>query len=369
MSAVSNAVYCFLSPGKPDPREPRLEGTDSRRRVLQSPQKGKTCWYYGLKLIREQFGKDPHPNFFEERRLEKIASVRRKQKTELDGIYRVHLSYANQFATDPNYTSKKINTLMGARNYLTSISAARHNASETVRQEAHRVFEALEPFCKQSKFTDLHQFLREVNTIKCNLMNTKFLDELGFDPKLLYIKDYPDLKPWSEMTDSEKGPYLDSFAFQASYQICYKLSESPWHPSQPISSLISALESCGPHYVKGLFGKAFYKSAPLAMKDKVQGRTAWYWPTGAERIEDNKSHSVVIVGAREGGTSGGYVYFVDPLDGSDPSNPEQQRIYVMSYKRLCESIINLKHQILIRPSDGTQVLSNTVNYALYKSQK
>ena len=372
MAAISSSYYCFLPAGKPDPRLPRPEGEDTRPWVVQSPQKGNTCWYYGLKFIREHYGKDPHPVFAEKRDLEKVGSDRRKLQTLQDKSYQESLAIANQLATDPNYAHRKINTLEGAKAFLPRIHELQSSTSPEVRAEASKLFKVLSPFCSQEKFDDLHEFLKNDNFTKRNLFNTIFLNKLGLEPAVMYSEEHCEgyySKSWDEMTAIEKGPYLDSLAFRASYQICYQLPESPWHPSMPISGLISALETFGPHYMKGMFGKAFYKSQPLTMKDKVQDRTIWYWPPGAERVELGKSHSIVIVGARETeSSSGGLVYFIDPLDGSDPSTPEQQKIYAMSYKRLCESIVNLKQEIRISPEDGSIVFSKDVNYALCKSR-
>lgn len=338
---------------------------------MQSPQKGNTCWYYGLKFIREQYGKDPHPCFDEQRHLEKIGSDRRKLQTIQDRSYQESLTIANQLATDPNYAHRKMNTLTGAKTFLPTIQALQSSTSSLIREEASKLLKVIGPFCNQDKFDDLHEFLRNDNFTKRNLFNTIFLNKLGLKAADMYSEELFEglrSKGWDEMTPIEKGPYLDSFAFRASYQICYQLPESPWHPSMPISSLISVLETFGPHYVKGMFGKAFYKSQPLTMKDKVQDRTIWYWPTRAERVEIGKSHSIVIVGARQTeSSSGGLVYFIDPSDGSDPSNPEQQKIYAMSYNRLCESIVNLKQEIRISRGNGSIVFSKDVNYALYKS--
>lgn len=44
-------------------------------------------------------------------------------------------------------------------------------------------------------------------------------------------------------------------------------------------------------------------------------------------------HMVLVVGA-EKTERGEYVYFIDPMDESDPANPTKQRIFKMTYKRL-----------------------------------
>ncbi len=367
MSAVSNSYVCVLPIGKPDPRQPRPEGKDTRRLAVQLPQKGNTCWYYGLKIIREQFGKAPHPSFSEERRLEQLASERRKGQTRLDLKYQDDLSVANQLAEDPHYMAKKINTLMGARKYLPQFQALQQSPSPQVREESSLLINLLTPFCRQNQWEDLHAYLREDYFIRRNENNSRFLEALKFSPSERYQADYPDKKPWGLLTVLEKAPYLDSLAFRASYEMCYHLCEAKWHPSQPISELISSLESHGPHYMKGMHGKSFYIDEPKPMKEKIQGRTVFYWPKGSERKELGKSHSIVVVGAKEGGTSGGLVYFIDPLDKSDPQHPELQKVYVISYDTLCKNLVNLRQEKWSSGHDGSVLYAEGVNYALFRS--
>ena len=58
---------------------------------------------------------------------------------------------------------------------------------------------------------------------------------------------------------------------------------------------------------------------------------------------------------------GDFVYFIDPKDKSDPANLADQKVYIMSYKRLTsdESICDL-HGFLRNNAP------ETVGYAVYK---
>lgn len=54
-----------------------------------------------------------------------------------------------------------------------------------------------------------------------------------------------------------------------------------------------------------------------------------------------EGHAVVVIGVKAVKGHNGYVLFVDPRDGSDPANPEQQKIYMMSLDRLRRGICSL----------------------------
>ena len=119
----------------------------------------------------------------------------------------------------------------------------------------------------------------------------------------------------------------------------YHLNRSAWHPSHPIERLIREISKHGPHAVNGHIGQEFYEDKPFKLTEKVEGRTVFGWKPTAQRKSNLPSfHVVVLVGAR---SEKGHVYFIDPLDGSDPKNIETQIIYVMSYERLKSVIANL----------------------------
>ena len=219
MSVTPTSSYCFLRPGKPDNRQRRPEGDDTRQWIAQPPQKENTCWYYGLKMIREHFGKDPHPIFLEGRKLEKYASSRRKLQTTLEKEYAKKLALVEQLTNDPNYTNKQLTTLVGAKAYLPNIARLLTHPSPEVQHEAEFLHGILQPFCAQDKFEDLLLYLNDTNYTQRNKINCAFLKVLSIDPQELYAIDREqrkDRKPWDSLNAFEKASYLDSFAFRAS---------------------------------------------------------------------------------------------------------------------------------------------------------
>jgi len=319
-------------------------------------------------MIREQYGENPHWSFAKARALEKEASSRRKLQTLLDFKFRERTSSLKDLISNLKRHETELDTLQGARKFLPYLEWFSTDADPHIKKEAMHFKRIFESFCKQSSFDNLLDFLKDQKYAQRNRINLLFLNRLGINPVAFYnenVHQIETLTPWEKLSTIEKAFYLDSFAFRATYQKCYQLPESDWNPSKPISHLIAQIKERGPHYIKGMFGKSYYQDPPKPMKEKIQGRTLWYWPENADRIDLPESHSIVIVGAAEGESRGGLVYFVDPQDGSDPADPEKQKIYVMSYNRLRSSIVNLHHEQLFSDAH-TPIFSDKVGYALVR---
>jgi hypothetical protein len=75
----TNRVFCPPPLGKPDSNHPiDLQNRVPRARVRQGPQKGETCFYYALNMIRNRIGKNSPSCQMENREFEKIFSGWRK---------------------------------------------------------------------------------------------------------------------------------------------------------------------------------------------------------------------------------------------------------------------------------------------------
>lgn len=140
---------------------------------------------------------------------------------------------------------------------------------------------------------------------------------------------------------------------------------SAWHPERPIENLADELRSKGPLLVKGKFGQFYYEDSCFKLDSKIQNRSIFGWNPKAKRKEGvSILHAVLIVGADE---KKGRVFFIDPLDGTDPKDIQSQKIYAMSLQRLKDAITNLdgksrKWQEI--PVFDKDVIENN-NYALY----
>ncbi len=133
--------------------------------------------------------------------------------------------------------------------------------------------------------------------------------------------------------------YAVNYALKA-----FGFAEASWDLSKPITDLQETLKLHGPLIVGGAFGKFQYKNDPTS-REKIADRTIYGWGAGDRKpIKEGPPYcqSIVIVGAKSGGPRGGYVYYVDPTEGSDPTDPNRQKIYVTTYENLISNIADFK---------------------------
>jgi hypothetical protein len=135
--------------------------------------------------------------------------------------------------------------------------------------------------------------------------------------------------------------------------------KSTWHPEQPIDNLMEQLKLHGPLLAAGKFGQLFYEDPSFETNDKIEGRPIFGWKPNAKRREGGlyNQHAVVIVAAQKiNGKE--YVYFIDPVDGSNPADLRTQKIYVQSYEKfrsfICANDVNLGET---RMQDGKPVFA------------
>ncbi|MCE5318327.1 MAG: hypothetical protein LLG04_13325 [Parachlamydia sp.] len=330
-SAIKETVKKILLDvplGKPDPKvcltNPRC---DQRPRIVQLGQKGDTCGYYALNMLRpryRQIGCDTR--FPQERDFEQLCSKRRKVRTELDE----ECVEAREIIKGFSPTQEGASKWMASNKHFLTHPKAKQDGIE-------KVFAFLEAFCKQKAIGDLNQFLDQRHTQKRLETDLAFLKARDMDPEREYEKMkafFP--KAWKSNSEKEKMLFCNQVAFRATYQgLGFK--ESPWHPSQPIGKLIETLQAVGPQIAFGYFGKICYVQPPKPWK-VVEGHSVLGWTKqNNQQKPGRRLHVVTLIGASE--EDGGVVYFVDP---ADESSPEKARpIYVMSYNRLIMEIADM----------------------------
>ena len=357
--AVKREIFYLLPQGKPNPLLPRkAELVDTREQVEQPPQKGPTCWYYALKILREQYGQHPDSSFLEDRTLEELASRYRKELTAANVLAQEESSIAALFKLSPFNQCSLVHSSapeysMKRSQQKAALLASPLFPSTEAKTKCAKVFELLDSFVTQTQCHDVQKFALQKHRQRLIQIHTRYLKVFKTDPEESYKKDLPNLPwhpAWKDLTEVEKVTYLSTLAIRVIAQNCYHLKESSWHPMHTVESLIDALHDKGPLFVSGWFGRSFYKNDPVPTSEKIHGKTILCWPA-ATAIPDTTpkpSHSVVIIGATTKGSRGGVIFFVDPQDGSSPSDPDKQKIYAISYQRLIENIHDLfgKHYFL-----------------------
>lgn len=325
-------VFCAPQPGKPDPKYDPTLGKP-RGRVIQKPQKGNTCLYYALQILlnEKKIGKNPSSSQLETREQEKKFSMHRKELTRVENNLKFRFDFAEQFVFGVYKSRSKADVQI----FLEFLNTYPNTILEGQRE---RCKNALEEFCNQKEYDDFILFAKDtyykaimdVHQIILGKTLQPFMDQ--------YKKRFN--RDWKDATERQQDLFLKNTIFALNYQL-YGAKKSSWHPSQPFEKFVAELKQHGCHFVVGRYGHSYYKKEPFKWGE-LEGRSVFGWKPDAERKDDNSgiSHTIVIVGATYiNGKE--LIFFVDPKDGSDPKDIKTQKIYVMSYNRLKETIADL----------------------------
>jgi hypothetical protein len=334
VSGSSHFVFCPPPPGKPNPNEPWDESAgDTRTRVPQPPQKGDTCFYYAIKMIHPGIGKRPTPSQEMARRNEAAVSRYRKRLTQITVSLKWQPGFAQTIKDNLGTCAKS-----ALQNQLEDPQFP--PVQEELRAESRR---ALEVFCRQTEESDYLTYATNAikqaeSDSKCQLYRDLGISQDNLDAMSHAMEErivMGEGKP-------EKGPKLTrrvrNFLPYTVIAQAYQLQRSAWHPAALITSLMEELRQHGPHVVSGHFGQLHYQALPFRLSQEVEGRPVFGWKPDAPRKERSDCHAVTLVGAR---SDTGHIYFIDPLDGSDPADLQTQKIYVMSYAKFRLSLVDL----------------------------
>jgi len=380
----NDIVMINVTPGKPDPSQiyQPQNGDDQRQRVPLSAQKGNACWFYALKILHGGIGKFPSKGFEAQRNIEIAISTRRKHLSELYKQNDMEKLFVDAIVTQHQELQAKgynipLSTLYSKdafRPFLDSDVATQtlDQSEEAVKYSQHTNL-LLTQFINQQQFDDLPSFVKYRYIKKRNIINSVLLKELNIDIEKMYQADiiasgFKNMPDWKDLPEENKFSYLDNFGFRSAYN-AFNFTESQWNPTQGFSALFQCLQTQGPLVVSGKLGKSYYVSPPFELSQKIAGRAIFGWQLNSKRenSEIAKFHTVVIIGAKRGLNGKGYVYFVDPQDGSDPSNLEQQRIYIISYENLVQNIVNLRAEMYLSESGNKRLHIPSHRYGVYKN--
>ncbi len=346
----SHGVFCPPLPGKPGPYA--ADGA-SRLRIPQSVQKGETCIYYALQILRNErkIGKYssrklPESRFIE-RLDEKAISKYRKSKTKADYKFGPLFSFEKAIKTELDSGSF-------SREQAACFLRDKDKIDNIVPKHRQKVCDALTSFCAQNVHHDFSTYLYDQQNQALEKANQQFFEHFDLFPRDCYAEEELGKKPWKDLSQSE----LSGAVYQTVFYLmrsAYGCVQSSWHPEQGIEHLIEQLKAHGPHFMGGQIGRSYYEDAPSVLPQSIEGRPILYWKVNAKRIESYRLHAVVVVGAQINKQGQQLVYFLDPLDGSDPQDITTQKVYVMSYKRLKEAIVSLDGYRSKNPVDGSPI--------------
>lgn len=368
-SSTFKILYA-LPPGKPDPSVlSTRENSFLRPRVFQSAQKGPTCWYYALNMIRDRIGKNHSEELSRDREIECILSKRRKIITAVRERQHFDQSIVKQLMNDPDYQHLKLWTKDGALKWLPCFEELSTTNEHDVKKEVISLVRVLKAFSNQNSIPNLEDYIQYSHCNELNKINQISLTILGKNPEDYFIVDQctdskmgeTDKQKWHDLSAFEKRALLENYCFRVSYEL-YKLKVSSWHPEQGPEELANVLRKNGPMYTKGQVGRRYYAEQPQVI-NKIAKTIILGWEKGAKRIELQILHSVVIVGAST--ELNGFVYYVDPLDESDPEN--ERPVYVSSYNNFINRLGDLRNRYVFDLHNDSAIFSHDCGYGLHSS--
>lgn len=362
--------------GKPDVKNHPLtpENEHSRPLIEQKPQKGSTCFYSALNILRPRIGPNPSPQYQDARAVEKLYSnfrneVANAKITDVPHFFTLFRSMTSALDNDLS--------LVSCLNNKDLIDIGLKFTGCEAKNDRQRIFhlkatELFEQFCKQTQHNNLFTFISCATKGKIVKASNAFLTALIKDPKTTYEKNKMDdfrdalvLRPHQDINPEdpeikqiimksfepfevakEKIEHIFSMANkEAAKALGFRFA--PWTPAQSVVDLQKCLKTYGPLLIKGKFGQSNYSVDPKP-KTTIGGIPVFGWApqdriTASKEIEGVgiANHVVVIIGAATGGLKGGFVYYVDPIDGSRPAQPDRpntQKIYIISYENLITHI-------------------------------
>jgi len=328
--------------GKPNHRI-KPHPASERPRIVQSPQKGDNAWYYTLKLIRKQYGKkSDDPN----RKFEKLLSTYRKARTR--GLEDLNNDLQIVKCVLKKFKVQVINSEVAAR----ILQTKKNGLSE---KQVQRCKELLKDFIT-AKENDLKVYIEETYLNKCVYYAEEFFKNSIDNIKLQdYYSEFIDInnpkEKWENLSHLDKAIQSHSSVLRLCKAL-FSLEESDWDPTKPIDNLLSLLDAQGVLMVCGFFGQTYYIDKPSIRNVKIENRNIYFWKPDAKRNEILNPHYINIVGIDK---KNNLIYYIDPLDGSDPENPEQQKIYEITYENFKSYITDIYNTGRITKKDGLKV--------------
>lgn len=354
--------------GKPNTKIPlynRLAGKHPH--VAQSPQKGPACFFYGMNILRKRIGPNSGPDYMEARRVEKVCSDFNKERTLLDREIKIIAPRILKDLSNKGWSLEKktINEVL--------IPYLKKELSEKAQQDSsyNNLIFHFDEFCKQNECEYINIYLENKYNSSEEVVYAKFFKSMNVIPEEYYrecvlfeirqkLANVRNIQP-SDISELEVQSFVDYYpkweqvkprGLHSLYQLLSSktlgFKTSKWKQSYSIDELQKCLKEEGPLIVGGQYGESLYFNEPT-VTETIAGRPIYSWKPSDRRTFNSdferkisEKHTIVVIGAAKGGTKKGFVYFVDPKDGSDPENPLQQKIYKISYENFISNITDIR---------------------------
>jgi hypothetical protein len=354
MAAISSASSQFVF-FPPQEGKPGKKLGDPPR--IQSPQKGLTCRYYAAKILCNWKGTQDIPLSPKSGRpVTHFFSSHRKALSRIDALWLDRITLAT--------TTKFLLGSISKKEVQTFFERTAGVLPESLSKLSNQL---IQPFCEQTSSDEFHDFVQTGYAQEKMKVHETLFSEIDLSMETVKSLAYSMRgKTWEEMKTSERECAEANVVFRTFCHL-HGFRRSSWHPEQPVEALINELQLHHQLFVNGNIGKTYYME-PAIVAEKIQGRTVFGWKPNALRNDSiGFTHAVVLIGAKVEDKKG-YVYFVDPQDGSSPKDPTVRKVYKTSYERLKSTISNLWNQQQ-RDSTGKPVFQpvedGVGNYAMF----
>ncbi len=182
---------------------------------------------------------------------------------------------------------------------------------------------------------------------------TKFFQEVGIQPLDAIPKPILELLCGVSSISNksvkklplQKQDLVGSILGELALTRIYGFPASSWNISKGIDVLFEEVRNHGAVGVGGMFSRKQYTEKPHQVME-IAGNKIFGWSPEARKPYFT-GHYIAVVGVikenrKEQLQKGnvGYVIYVDPNDGSNPKEPEQQQYCVISYKKFKGSVCN-----------------------------
>ncbi|MCE5318879.1 MAG: hypothetical protein LLG04_16145 [Parachlamydia sp.] len=356
-------IQYHIAPGMPDPAQECTEecalGKDKRRRVKRESSETSLCFYFASMTIRRFIGPTFCPSLKRFQPFE--TALVEMQKKIAD--YEASIASCNQMLwTESAETLKKIDKqeaqcwIVNLQNF--SSSEAYREMVRANYQQIGKPFDVasmlkrapaqivlFKDFMAQDKHQNLYDYCFNLKCGPRIKILLSFLTAIGKNPEEIKTELRVCCPPqmlvdFSKIENLATMPVDFVEPLQAMVQLLamhhFDLKIVLWKPAEPFSVLQNALKQSGPICVGGKIGHSFYDIDPTKLNEKWGEKSVYGWTPGAARKKSFVKHAITIIGSVKGPdhAGGGYIYFLDPLDVSDPNAPTLEKIYKIAYKNL-----------------------------------
>lgn len=350
-------IFCPPPLGRPGP---------NHSRIVQKAQEGDTCFLSALNRLRKWYKYEEGADYAEKKAKEEVISEFHKKlnawsiEREVTFCIIGEMSNNNQMAVEDT-NPQSVDLSPCTERFFTTFIEKSPYAKEFLRpKRLKRFFTTLmQEFESQNKL-DLPKFLHKIFYQRHQKIHEELVEQLQIADKIepLFQQIVSRIFSGKRLSRLSSADIHYHIAYELIACDLYQFKLSTWNPSQPIKHLANQLFLYGPLIISGDIGRDFYKDPPIMLQN-IKGRNVYGWPDSFSIPDAFSTHCIIIVGAK---IEEEWVYFIDPMDASDPANNDSQKIYRISYEELIRSTLNI-YGIL-----GEQAAA-TLPYAYHASQK